>query len=452
MANSNLAIAPGLTSNGFLKGRIMHGPLQHVKAIRMVNDSRRAVPRFIEYAYYFYLFYAMIGTALGLSVGNLGGGMVALLTVFCIMLLASRATTVYAPIALPLGCMISYTVLQLFVYGEPLMEGSVRTFIDWIQALIIVHALALRQGFLHRFALAAFVIGLTVMPYLQIAEHASTLDYKRVGAEQGVYLSNANGLASWFGFCTVYFIIVAIETKRGLIRVASGLVAVGCLYVVGMTVSRGALLAVAIATIVALRRLLKRGFLPVLCFAMLSWILYASGLFDRVESFYAARGMEETGRLIVWPLVLERFLNSPLVGVGVSQVTTYISGDPITPHNSFLFIALASGIIPLAFYVAYWWRVAKSALRAHTERTVDAPFCLPLVLYAFLLSLTTNLLMESWLIVTLATVMAAGAPRRARRIIVPPIRRGKAAEHTGSWSEAGHGMARPQRFVPPASS
>jgi O-antigen ligase len=279
------------------------------------------------------------------------------------------------------------------------------------------------------------------------------LGYERVGAEHEVYLSNANGLAGWFGFCAVYFIIIGIETKRGMVRVASGLVAMGCLYVVGVTVSRGALLAVAIATIVALRRLLKRGFLPLLCMAMLIWILYASGLFDQVGAFYAARGMEESGRGLVWPIALERFLNSPLAGVGVSKVATYVSGrGEFTPHNSFLFIALTSGTIPLAFFVAYWWRVARSVLHAYTERTVAAPFYLPLVLYTFLLSQTTNILMEPWVIVTLCSAMAAGAPRRVRRVIVRPIRRGKTAEHTQSWSEAGHGMARNQPFVPPASS
>jgi O-antigen ligase len=431
----------------------MHGPLQHVKAIRMVNDSRRAPPRFVEYAYYAYIFYGIIGSAWGLSVPLLGAGMLAVLAAFCIMRLESQAMTVYVLIAFPLGVTISHVVLQLLVHGTSLRHEYVWVFIIWIQVLIVVQALALRQGFLHRFALVAFVIGLTVMPYLRTVEQASSLGYERVGAEHEVYLSNANGLAGWFGFCAVYFIIIGIETKRGVVRVVSGLVAVGCLYVVGITVSRGALLAVAIATIVALRRLLKRGFLPLLCLAMLIWILYASGLFDQVGAFYASRGTEESGRGLIWPIALERFLNSPLAGVGVSKVATYVSGrGEFTPHNSFLFIALTSGIIPLAFFVAYWWRVARSALHAYTERTVDAPFCLPLVLYTFLLSQTTNILMDPWVIVTLCTAMAAGAPRRVRRIIVRPIRRGKTAEHTESWSKAGHGMARDQHFVPPASS
>src|SRR5205823_93867 len=135
----------------FLKGRIMHELLQHVKAIRMVNDSRRAPPCFVEYAYYIYLFYGLMGSVWGLWVPMLGGGTLAVLTAFCIMRLGSRATTVYALIAFPLACAISYVVVQLLVHGESLRHDYVWVFIIWIPMLIIVQALALRQGFLHRF-------------------------------------------------------------------------------------------------------------------------------------------------------------------------------------------------------------------------------------------------------------------------------------------------------------
>src|SRR5712691_8587740 len=102
----------------------MHGPLQHVKAIRMVNDSRRAPPRFVEYGYYVYILYGTMGSLWGLSVGMLGAGMLAVLTAFCIIRLGSRATTIYTLIAFPLGCVISLVVLQLVVHSESLMHDS----------------------------------------------------------------------------------------------------------------------------------------------------------------------------------------------------------------------------------------------------------------------------------------------------------------------------------------
>ena len=228
---------------------------QPVKVLRIGNDLRRIPPRYVEYLYYAYVFYGIVGSAWGLSIGMLGAGMLAGLAAFCIMRVGSRATTVYAPIAWLLGCTISYVVLQLVVHGESFMDGSVRGFVNWIQVLLIVQALALRQGFLHRFTLAAFLIGLPGLQNMQVAEHVG--GYERVGLARGKqesYLANVNGLAGWFGFCAVYFIIVAIETKRTVVRVVSGLLAVGCLYVVGITVSRGALLAIAIATTSQARR------------------------------------------------------------------------------------------------------------------------------------------------------------------------------------------------------
>ena len=422
----------------------MPEPLQHIKAIRIVNDSRFVPPRWVEYAYYAYVFYGMVGPAWGLSVGMLSGGMLAVLAVFCIMRLGSRATPVYEPIALPFGCTISYVILQLFVHGASLMDGSVRGFIDWIQMLIIVQGLALRHGFLHRFALAAFVMGLPGLQHLKVAERAG--GYERVGLERGkneYALANANSLGSWFGFCAVYFILVAIETKRTMVRLISGLAAVGCLYIVGLTVSRSTLLAVAIATIVALRHLLKGGFLPVLCLVMLSWVLYIAGVFDQAGAQYAARGMQETGRGLVWPLAFERFLNSPLVGVGESNVSIDVSGRTFTPHNSFLYIALASGIMPLAFFMAYWWRVVRSALSAYSKRTDDTPFYLPLVLYAFLQSMATNGLSGTpWVVVTLCTAIAAGSPHRARRIVLRRIER--RATVAGHGDDASHAIVRYQ--------
>lgn len=422
----------------------MRTALRQGLQIQMAQDVRYLPPPSVEYGYFAYLLYLLVGTAWGLAVPMIGGAGLAVLAALCVMRAGSRWVTIYAPITYAVACASSYVALQLMLHHEPVMEGSVRTFIDWIQALIVVQALAMRRGFLHRFALAALVMGLCVLPFLQTAQHASTSEYQRMGAAQGVYLSNANGLAAWFGFCTLYFIIAAIEHTRVSVRLAAGAVAVACLYVVGITVSRGAMLSIAAGTVIALGRVFRRGILAVSLLAVLGGITYESGLFDRVESFYAARATEETGRLLVWPVVLERFLSSPFIGVGESNAPTYVVGrGDISPHNSFLFIAVASGIVPLVFYAAYWWRTGRSAFRAYMARAADGAFALPLVLYAFLLSNTTNLLMEPWLTVTLCSAMAAAAPRRALRVVVQRRRRTPAANPT-VWSAARHVMKGPR--------
>src|SRR5262249_40683742 len=190
---------------------------------------------------------------------------------------------------------------------------------------------------------------------------------------------------AWFGFCALYFMIRGMETRRMYVRIVTWALGCGSLYVVALTVSRGTLLAVGLAALVALRRFLKRGLLPILLFVLSIWVIYQSGLFDRAGTSYAERAGEETGRFLVWPLAFERFLGSPLVGAGASNAATYVPerGKEITPHNSFLFIALASGTVPFLFFVAY---IALSALGFGSSLLgglPQTPFLLPLSLFTF---------------------------------------------------------------------
>jgi len=59
------------------------------------------------------------------------------------------------------------------------------------------------------------------------------------------------------------------------------------------------LLGTAIGITIALRRILRRGFLPVLFLVIVSGISYNSGVFDQIVSLYTTRGAEETGRFLV---------------------------------------------------------------------------------------------------------------------------------------------------------
>jgi O-antigen ligase len=434
----------------------MYPMKQRIEVIRIPKESSRAPFRLVEYAYYVSIFYGTFGSALGLSVAMLGAGMLVVLAAFCIMRLGSRAMSVYPPIAYPVSCAIFFIGLQVFVHDEPLMGEYVRSYVPWIAELIILQSLTLRRGFFHRFAFVALVIGVATLPYMQM--WTSAPEYQRLALDKmsGVSgLSNPDDLSAWFGFCAIYFILVGIETRRGMVRIASWLIAIGCLYMLGLTVTRAPLFGVAIATVIALRRMLKRGFLPVLLLIILSWSIYESGLFGRIAALYAIRGMEETGRLLVWPLATKRFLSSPLTGVGLSKIATYVPGadHPFTPHNSFLFIALASGIIPLAFLVAYWIRAAKGAFRSTAQHRPDAPFQIPLLIYALLISLQLNTtFMTPWVTVTLTTAMAAGMSRQVRRVAMRRVGRGEIAEHSRRWGKATSGTARYLRYGRPRRS
>jgi O-antigen ligase len=203
-----------------------------------------------------------------------------------------------------------------------------------------------------------------------------------------------------------------------MIRNASLILAMACLFVLALTVSRGALAGFGLATIVALRRILKRGFLPALAMMIVVSGVFVSGVFDESISHYAERGREETGRLVVWPLVIDRFLETPFLGVGEAKLGTYVpeAGLEISPHNGFLYFALASGIVPLLFFVGYWVKAILRSFRATSQGLADSAFKLPLIVYTLVASLLSNgSYMYAWAVVVLCNATALGM-RRSRPV------------------------------------
>ena len=280
--------------------------------------------------------------------------------------------------AMPLACALVFVAMQVLVHGEPLLSRYVKEFIPWAIGLFIVQYLALRQGFVHRAALAVFALGICTLPYL----HTFRGDASRVGLSAGISIANPNDLGAWFGFCCVYFAVVGIETRRHWLRAVSWSLGVGCLVVMGLTVSRAPVLAAACSVVFAFRRTLKRGFVPVFVFIVMAWAAASIGLFDQAATRLAERAFQDTGRLTVWPLALQRIAASALTGVGAADVATVrgTTGTFVTPHNAFIFIGLSAGVIPLLFFVGYWWQSLARVMRISANRHPDAGFLSALLL------------------------------------------------------------------------
>src|SRR5436309_9615531 len=91
--------------------------------------------------------------------------------------------------------------------------------------------------------------------------------------------------------------------------------------------------------------------------------------------------MEETGREILWAMAVDRFFTAPLVGVRESNILLPISfSKQNPPHNAFLHIALSSGVLPFAFFLAFWIQAARKSV-FHTRGSEDNPFRLPYLSY-----------------------------------------------------------------------
>src|SRR6266542_4148548 len=376
--------------------------------------SREIVPAFVEYCYYGLIVYSLGLAGELFSMAFLGAGLNLALAIFCVIRLRARAIS---PILMPVSCGASFVLLQLMIHGEPLTGEYVRPFVIWIIEFVIVRSLCLRTGFVHRFPIVAMIAGMFLLQHLTVVGGS---EVERVGLEGLVGLTNPNDLAQWFGFVAVCFVISGIETNRSIVRIANWLGALGCFVVVGLTVSRSTLVAVLIASMIALRHLLKRGFIPVLLLLLMIWVFFTTGVVGQISESYAERGTEESGRLLVWPLVVERILESPILGVATSDTGTYVvgSGD-LTPHNGFLFVALAGGIVPSILFLAGWIQAARRAFRATIERLPDAPFLLPLLIYVFLAVLAENQAFTShWAIFSLSLSLTSTAMRPKMRYAV----------------------------------
>jgi O-antigen ligase len=206
--------------------------------------------------------------------------------------------------------------------------------------------------------------------------------------------------------------------------------AVVCIYVVTLTVSRGALLAVAIAIVIASRTFLKHGFFPLLLSICGAWLVIELGIFEQSAKLYATRGAEETGRLDIWPLIVESFYESPWIGVGhLRSGAITPDGRFYTPHNGFLYIAQTSGIIPLMLFIAYWVRVTWVAFKGSTGLDTNKIFYLPFLAYCFItVNVGNYTFMQLPVIASLAFPMVASVKRRPMDITAstssPPIVRG----------------------------
>jgi O-antigen ligase len=370
----------------------------------------------LEYGYYLSIFYMVMSPALGLSVSLLGAAFLAALAGFCFRRVGRNARVVFSPLVFPSSCAASVLLIHTLVHGDSILQSNSRNFITWILALVVVQSLVLRPGFLRRFAIALFLLGLCMLPYMNLYGGAGD---DRFGLEGGVAFGNPNDLAAFFGFCCLYFTIAGIETRQLLIRAASWLAATVSLYVVGLTVSRGPLFALAVALVVGARRFLKRGFIPMLLLVLGVGLGYISGLFDQALASYQNRLTVDTGRLSVWPAALERFENSPWFGVGISDLPSYVPGAdrPYMPHNGFLCVGLAGGVVPLLLFVGYWWRSGRLAFAKARRSLPDGIFCGPLWLYAFLVSMQLDFVfMAPWVAVILANAMsrASGQPASLR--------------------------------------
>jgi O-antigen ligase len=239
-----------------------------------------------------------------------------------------------------------------------------------------------------------------------------------------VAIANGNDLAEWFGFCALALTIQGFEARSGFRKWISWTAAILSAFVVALTVSRGPLVVLAICLIIVFRKQARRSFLPILAVIALLVVVMASGVLNQVITQYTDRGTVETGRFTVWPRVVERIWASPGAGVGVSHLLTdsgFRIADGrikmIPPHNAFLFIALASGVVPLFFFCLYWLIGLRGALKGSSPLNPNSAYLLPLWVYVFMSLFELDAAFEQpWAIVVMCACLPYSGFRFRREI------------------------------------
>lgn len=370
-------------------------------------------PAFLEYAWYASLAYGMLGQVWGIEIPSVGGAVLVLLAAICLLNLGDQALRVYKPIAWALCTGVLIITIQFFFHTSAEKAWTeAMYFLGWLGLLIIAQTLSLRPNFLQRFALVAFVIGSACLPYIEIKMTPGGV--MRASAS-GTGISNPNVLGMWFGFCTIFFIFLGFQFRKPFLRAASWIAAIGSLYIVTLTVSRAPLLGIVLACVVGFRSELKRSFVPLLSLVLLMCLVYVSGVFGEEIAYYTARGAEESGREKLWPMALERIVESPWVGFGLDNVRMSTRpGRWINPHNGLLHIALGVGILPVICFLSYLARVVTGALFLMQRVQVrEASLLPPLVVFGLFETMVLDFtFMSSWVVIVFG--LAADAIQAGR--------------------------------------
>jgi O-antigen ligase len=395
--------------------RLQPEDLPGARPARPIGATARIPSRYVEYAYYLVTIYSFVSAYLGIEVPLVAASGLIALTAVCVLQIRPRLSVVYAPIAWLLAAALSFIFVQVVIHGISPADPSIRTFVLWICSALIMQALCLRSGFVARCTICMMAIGLIALPHLAFE---GDLERAKAGVELGGNLRNANGLGGWFGFCLISFAMLGLDARRMTHRVGYWSAAAASLLIAGLSVSRGAVLASGIAIVIGFRSVFKRGAVALAVLIVVGGVISQTRLFDEIMSRYEERGMEDTGRLVLWPHVVDRIWGSSLVGVGIDDISTYVPerGDSVTtPHNSYLYFALSSGFVPCIFWMLFWLRAGRKSFRSAGQQLLNRSYQAPFFIYVFINTMLGDITTDPWFLLGSAVAAGAGIAHRSAR-------------------------------------
>lgn len=368
-----------------------------------------------EAFFWLYIYYSLFSVRLGINIPYVG--IVWLFIIAGGAIIAFKHSKAFRfPLLMIFTTAISFLAIQKVFFNIPIMDSYLRPFISWPLLAIAFSVLFTQKDFLKRLLLMMFIAIIIMWPtFIYKGNSINDVVQARL---QGSGIDNSNDLAAWIGFCALGFWLWVIQTKSIVFRWVFFSCAIVAFAIMGQTVSRGSLGIFLVGVLVSFRSIpLKRWLRFILIITVLTIIIIQIPIVKQNITFYQERLNQETGRFLVWPIIINMIVKQPLVGYGVKNVSqfVYTLRQDITPHNGILFLLMASGLIPFITFSALWISSFRIGLRKVTLNGCIDP--LPLILYAFLQMLTSNLyFMAIWCIASIFYIFSINGLKSAQSI------------------------------------
>ncbi|NJL55653.1 O-antigen ligase family protein [bacterium] len=355
----------------------------------------------IESLYFLYLIYTNVIIIYGFEINNLG----------VLMLAGTAALILFStqPVRIFESPTVTFTVLMtfymFFVVGlahNQFMMVLFDQLMTMVLTAIIFVFLVHRPGFFKRMIFLMYIIGVIAFA------NADTSEYGRL--QGGGNLGNPNVFASWMAFACLGLAMWGFHARSLPEKIGTwGMMFYG-LVIIGLTVSRGALLALIVALVVFLIIYAPRSSGPINIIITLILIGIGAGIFTQTPVFqsitesYSDRLDKESGREELWPAAIAQIRESPVLGYGNSGLKVATPTKVHSSHNPFLTLGLIAGVFPpLLLAVMY----GLGALRMEKRYTLDGVFWLPaFFIYTFMMINFSNWYFpRPWAMLTLVAAL-----------------------------------------------
>jgi O-antigen ligase len=389
------------------------------KPVMPINQQFNIVYYILELATYIYLFYAIFAVQLGISINLLGIGILSSCAILALFLMISD----YRPILiLILICLTSglFLVIQMEVFQVAWDQGGVKALLTWVLLSVVFYAQIHRPGFLKRLGIVMLIISVLLMPSIILEKARVPGEIVRAKAVEGTSLNNANALGALLGFTALVFWLWGFRQARMVRRWGLWGISVIIFLLMGLTVSRGALLAVLIGLVLSFRGVsLRHRISAMVMLTILSYVVLFIPFIAQLVGDFQARALEETGRFLIWPAAWEQIVQSPWLGHGAEHEIYLPSlGVYRSAHNPFLYLWVSSGILPVIFLAILWVCALRKANRWDPKIDKAGIDPLPLLGYAITMSMSSNFHFVSvWAVVAVCYSTIGDNVRIGREVI-----------------------------------